>query len=187
MGNGQGRNLLMNINIWRDGGKSVENVLQEVLSEHQEAFFHFEGERVPAQVFYRGCGIFLLVDIEKQSRHGPEKLALCVPAWAGAGPEDSHQSSLPISTMWFCDWVVSGVSTADLSFQMKIHLLACYLFSQHIFYLYYEVTWSSDLHLLPLAPNRKGSLIFRRNHLLLIITQVIITLPSMSFKLIDIC
>lgn len=87
----------------------------------------------------------------------PGKLAPGVPAWVGVGPDAYHQSSLPISTMWVCDWVDSVAAIADLSFQMKINLLALsvILFSQHIFNLYYQVTWSSDLCLLSLAPTEK--------------------------------
>lgn len=52
MGDGQGKNLLMNVNIWRDGGKWVEKSSSggSILSEHQKTFFHFEGHWVLAQV-----------------------------------------------------------------------------------------------------------------------------------------
>ena len=53
---------------------------QEVSPECQEMLFHCEGDQALSQVAWRGCGVFILGDIQKPSGHGPGKPALGGPA-----------------------------------------------------------------------------------------------------------
>jgi len=45
--------------------------------------FHCEGDRMLAQVAYRGCRLSILEDIQKPSGHGPSQPAAGVPARVG--------------------------------------------------------------------------------------------------------
>lgn len=56
---------------------------QEILSEHREMFFCFEGDWALAKVAQRGCDISFLVDLQKPSEHGPDQHSLGHPARAG--------------------------------------------------------------------------------------------------------
>lgn len=54
----------------------------EVPSEHQETFFHCEGDHALAQVAQTDGGVSLLAGIHKLSRHCPGQVALGGPARA---------------------------------------------------------------------------------------------------------
>lgn len=45
--------------------------MHKVPPEHQEALFYSEIDQALAQVSHRGCGVFLLSDIQKLSGYGP--------------------------------------------------------------------------------------------------------------------
>ena len=58
----------------------AQTEMQKVPSEHEETLFDCEGDRALAQVAQGGCGVSLLRDTEKPTRHGPGQLALGGPA-----------------------------------------------------------------------------------------------------------
>jgi len=60
----------------RTRGSGHKTETQEVLSEHEETLFHFEGDQAQAQVVWRGSGAFCLAGAQKPPRHVSGQLAL---------------------------------------------------------------------------------------------------------------
>jgi len=67
-------------------------------------FFHCEGDRALAQVAQKGCGVPMLGDIQKPSRHGPEQLA--IDGLALAEGLDKMTSGHPFQPQPFWDFVI---------------------------------------------------------------------------------
>jgi len=58
----------------------IEAIFYIFLSDHQELLFCCEGDQTLAQISQRCCGVLLLGDTQKLSRHGPGQQSLGVPA-----------------------------------------------------------------------------------------------------------
>jgi len=84
----------------------VQTETWEAPSQHQETLFCCEGGKTLAQVCQGGCGVYLLRNTQKSSRHGPGQPALGLPGQAGGldhtnfrGPFQPQPSSDSVTQM----------------------------------------------------------------------------------------
>jgi len=66
-----------------DKGQWAQTEAQEVPSEHEEEFLHFEGDGALEQAAQGGCGVSFSGDIQDPSGQGPLRPAVGDPASAG--------------------------------------------------------------------------------------------------------
>lgn len=101
---GKNSNVLFRSVQWQDQSKWVRSETQEVLSEHQETHLHCKGDQALAEAAQGHCGLPTLKDIQKQSGHGPGKLVLSHPAWAGGLDQVASRGSFPLQPV--CESVI---------------------------------------------------------------------------------
>lgn len=77
--------------------KLIPGGSQEITFEHQETLSYCEGDRALVQVAKVGCGVSILGDTQKPSRHGPAESAV--------GEVDHMTSIGPFKPQAFCDSV----------------------------------------------------------------------------------
>lgn len=134
---GSGEILLMHINTWResqalfssaqwqDQRQWTQTETQEVPSEHQETLLYCDGNWALEQVAKKDCGVSILRDTQKLSRHGAGQPALGDPAWAEV-LVDQMTSRGPCQPQPFCDFVSYELTVAQSSYPQH-HNTSMYL------------------------------------------------------------